>query len=139
MDNIYKVRICFGDGKPLETDIKAKSGIKALDEANKTYPGARNVHVLSVKQDKPKQQPKIELTSVKPAAPVVDESIHPLFTDVTYDDVKRYINRDKLHRMKLIQSAIELKKKGLTHRRIAASLGVGLTTVGTWLKQYSPD
>jgi hypothetical protein len=137
MEKIYNVRICFGDGKPLETVIKAKSGINAQDKAIKDHPGARNVHILSVKQVEKQEQPK--QAPAEFIAPVVDDKLHPLFTDVTHEQVKRYINKDKLHRMNQIQSAIELKKNGVAHRRIAALLGVGSTTVGTWLKQYGSD
>jgi DNA-directed RNA polymerase specialized sigma24 family protein len=136
MEKIYKVRICFGDGKPVETSITAKGGIEAQDKAIKAHPGARTVHILGATEVEQKKEVVSKGSPAKPPPPVIEDEPHPLFTDVSKEEVKRYVNKDKLHRLKQVQSAVELRSKGLTHRQIAASLGIGSTTVGTWLKQY---
>lgn len=151
MEKLYKIRICFGNGQPLETNIKAKNGIAAQDQAVKAHPGARSVHVLSATPIKPKKPPAPKKTppkpaAVKPVAPkpltpnlssiIIEDEYHPLFTDVSMEEVKQYVNKDRLHKLQQVQLAVELRGKGLTHRQIAASLGIGSTTVGNWLKQH---
>jgi hypothetical protein len=134
MEKIYKLRICFGDGKPVETSITAKNGIAAQDQAIKSHPGARNIHVLSATEIEKKEE---VISRVSPR-PVIEEKPHPLFSDVSKAEIDQYLNKDSLHRFKQIQSAIKLRSKGLTHRQIAASLGVGPTTISSWFKQYGP-
>jgi len=42
----FKVRVCLGNGKPVETSIKAANGPEAMDKAKVEHPGALQVHVL---------------------------------------------------------------------------------------------
>lgn len=140
MEKNYKVRICFGDGKPVETALIAKSGIAAQDQVMQKYPGARSVHILSaeiIAPPPPKPKKPVEVPIQRPDL-VVESKPSALFTDLTVDDVRQYIVKDNDHKAKLLRSVIEMKREGLSHRKIAATLGIGSTTVGTWLKQCGP-
>lgn len=144
MIKAYKLRVSYGDGKPIEATINAKNGQAAQDAAIKQFPGVRSVYVLGV-ETLPEPEPPPELPIQRPdlvvqpkAKPRVDprRQPHPLFTDVTRGEVSDMIAKSDVHRYKQIQHVITLYGKGLTHRQIAAQIGVGRTTVGTWLKQY---
>lgn len=109
----YKVCIAFGDGQPITTVVAARSGVEAIDTAQALHPGARNVHVLGT-TDTP--------------APV----LHPLWDEdpLPVEDPSVYVKQRQ------IDLCIQMRKEGKTHRAIAGQLGVGKTTVSSWLKQY---
>lgn len=48
MEKVYQVRIAFGDGRPLNTEVKAKSGAAAWDLIKKEHPSARSMHILGL-------------------------------------------------------------------------------------------
>lgn len=62
MEKSYRVCIAFGDGRPINTQIKAKSGAAACDLIKKQHPCAKAIHVLglvdsSVEEEIPIQRP----------------------------------------------------------------------------------
>jgi hypothetical protein len=48
MENTYKLKIGFGDGKPIEIEVEAKSGYLAYEKVGKDYPSAKSIHLLGV-------------------------------------------------------------------------------------------
>lgn len=136
----FKVQISFGDGKPVETTIKAKSGILAHDLALAQNPGARSVRILSVvaveEETRPAPVVKKRVVPIQRPDLVVETpedelKPHPLFTDLTFKQVRNYEALDKQYKMKVCW---ELYYQGHSQKHIAELLGVGKTTVGTWLK-----
>lgn len=114
MRKTYKVRIAFGDGKPVDDVITAKNGIEANDLAMGKHPGARAVHVLGLAEDQ-----------------LVD--VHPFFSSSAKSTTK-YLEEDEAERK--LRHCLELRSLGNTHNQIAETLGIGKTTVGRWIKQY---
>lgn len=115
--NNYRVCVAFGDGKPLSTEVSAKSGIEAIDKAKSLHPGARTVHILGLSDTPP------------------SDVEHPLFDDpvsvsTAKADPASYVKQRQ------IEMCLKLRAEGKSHKAIAGSLGVGKTTVGSWLKQY---
>ena len=115
--NNYRVCVAFGDGKPLSTEISAKNGIEAIDKAKSLHPGARTVHVLGL--------------SDNPASDVE----HPLFDAPTPVPVGAPESASYV-KQRQIEICLKLRAEGKSHKAIAGLLGVGKTTVGSWLKQY---
>jgi len=109
----YKVCISFGDGKPVNAEITAKTGYEAINLAYSLHPGSRNVHILKTAE-----------------API--EEIHPFFAPPV---VKKLPLSDGI-RDQQVDLCIRMRTEGKTHDAIAGLLGVGKTTVGRWLKQY---
>jgi DNA-binding NarL/FixJ family response regulator len=109
----YQVCVSFGDGKPKTTEVVATSGVEAIDTAKSLHPGSRTVHLLGI-TDAP----------AKVAHPFFDEDPDPM------ENPSDYIRRRR------IDACIRMRKEGKTHRDIADSLGIGKTTVSTWIKQY---
>ena len=128
MIKTYKILVSFGDGRPKQSTIEAKSGQLAQDLAFSMHPGARSVSILGI--ESVREEPKPQLPAPKPE-PVV----HPLFTDVTVDQVESFINADKKQK---IAECLKLRRQGKSHGSIAIILNVGKTTVGSWIKQYGP-
>jgi hypothetical protein len=129
----YKILVSFGDGKPVESTIEAQNGILAQDKALAAHPGARSIRVVGVVSQRV-EQPKVKIPILRPdlvVKPNADAAIHPLFTDVTVGAVKKFEIKDKEQKMK---ECLHLYNNGLSHKAIAKQLGVGKTTVGTWLK-----
>jgi hypothetical protein len=114
MRKTYKVRIAFGDGKPVEDEITAKNGLDASDLAKVKHPGARVVHILGLAEDQ-----------------LADD--HPFFSTPSAT-VNVYQDEEDAERK--LRWCLELRSQGNTHSQIAGILGVGKTTVGRWIKQY---
>ena len=111
---IYKVRISFGDGNPMEDSIVARSGMLAQDIAMRRHPGARNVHLIGVDNRYEKSAPV-----------AVRREIPAPGTDMANWD------RDTQ-----IRCCTHLYKEGHSQRSIAGYLGVSRSTVARWIKQY---
>jgi len=130
MEKTYSILIQFGDGKPVASKIRAKDGVDAQDKALRLNPGARSIRitgVLEVHLSKLKLLPK----------PKLKAAVHPLFTDADDAVVKDYI-RNTSSDAKL-QICHQLRKDGLTYKAIARQLGIGETTVRTWIKNTLPS
>jgi hypothetical protein len=63
----YKAIVSFGDGKPFESAIEAKTGATAHDIGFSLHPGARSIQIVGVLKEE-----KLAARRVK----------HPLFTDI---------------------------------------------------------
>ena len=48
MEKVYEVCVTFGDGRPLNTQVKAKNGVVACDLIRKEHPCARVIHILGL-------------------------------------------------------------------------------------------
>jgi hypothetical protein len=48
MEKVYEVCVTFGDGRPLNTQVKAKNGVVACDLVRKEHPCARVIHILGL-------------------------------------------------------------------------------------------
>lgn len=138
MIKIYKVRISFGNGAPVESTIEAKTGQQAQDLALRKNPGARSVYVLGVDSVKEEPPPPIPIQRPDLVVAPAEDKPHPLFTDTTTGQVKRLLKQAELHKLRQVESVLTMRKQGLSYQKIARELGVGKTTVGTWLKQYGP-
>lgn len=113
----YKVCVSFGDGKPVSTVVTARNGIEAIDKAKSLHPGSRNVHILGLSDE---QQSAVSHPFFD-APPVYQEQ---------KEDPASYIKERQ------VQICLKMRAEGKTHKAIAGYLGVGKTTVGSWLKQY---
>jgi hypothetical protein len=109
----YRVCVSFGDGKPVTTEVTAKSGHEAINLAYSLHPGSRNVHLIGT-------------------ADVPVEQIHPFFVE----SVSREPEPVDYVKDRQISLCVQMRSEGKTHAEIAGFLGVGKTTVGRWLKQY---
>jgi hypothetical protein len=138
MIKVYSVRISFGNGAPVEATVEAKNGQQAQDLAMKKNPGARSVYVLGVESVKEEPPPPIPVQRPDLVVEPPEEKIHPLFTDVTTGQVKRLLSQAELHKHRQVESVLKMRRQGLSHQKIAREVGVGKTTVGTWIKQYGP-
>ena len=127
----YKIVVSFGDGRPVQTTVEAKNGPLAQDLAYAKHPGARSILILGIESVREEPRPKVQLQRSIPE----EEPPHPLFTDTTVAEVNRFIDLNKQNKVK---ECLKLRRQGLSHKSIAEILGVGKTTVGSWLKQYSP-
>lgn len=116
----FKVRVCLGNGKPVETSIKAANGPEAMDKAKVEHPGALQVHVLGYAAP-----PKV----VTPAKPKAKPTPPP--PPVIFDDNSN-IPLD-------VRDCLRMHKLGLSLRAIAAQLNIGKTTVSNWLKLYGAE
>ena len=114
MRKSYKVRIAFGDGKPVNDVITAKTGLEASDLAKDKHPGARAVHILGLAEDQ-----------------LADT--HPFFSTSA---VTVNTNQDAEDAERKLRWCLELRSQGNTHSQIAGILDIGKTTVGRWIKQY---
>lgn len=117
MRKTYKVRIAFGDAKPVDTEVTAKSGLEACDLAKVQHPGARNVHLLGLSANQL-------------------EDVHPFFV---FKPTKAVINTDTEwaeEQERKLRWCLKLRTQGKTHLEISKLLGIGKTTVGRWIKQY---
>ena len=114
MRKTYKVRIAFGDARPVEDAITAKNGFDACNLAKNKHPGARVVHILGLAEDQL-------------------ENDHPFFSAST-DAVIGHREEDEAERK--LRWCLELRSQGNTHNQIAGILNIGKTTVGRWIKQY---
>ena len=133
----YKILISFGDGKPVESTVEATNGILAQDKALAAHPGARSIRILGVISQKV-EKPAVKIPIQRPDLVVrrrEENTIHPLFTDVTVAAVKRFEEKDKRQKM---EECFNLYRAGLSHKVIAGQLGIGKTTVGSWIKQMRP-
>jgi len=135
MIKTYKILVSYGDGKPVESTVEAQNGILAQDKALAANPGARSIRILGViseRAEPPKPRRQIPILRPDLVVKQKEDPIHPLFTDVTVSTVKKFEQKDKEQKM---QECVRLYENGLSHKAIAQELGVGKTTVGTWLKQ----
>lgn len=116
MEKVYKVRISFGDGNPIEDSVVAKSGMLAQDLAMRLHPGARNVHLIGVENryEYPKPIP------VQPA--------------LRYGSAEDHI--DLSSKDSLVKHCIRMHNEGKSQRSIAGQLNLAKSTVGRWIKQY---
>lgn len=138
MIKVYRVRISFGNGTPTESTVEARNGQQAQDVALKQNPGARSVYVLGIDSVKEEPPPPIPIQRPDLIAKQHEEKVHPFFTDTTIGQVKRMLAQSELHKHRQVEKALKLRLQGMTHQKIAKELGVGKTTIGTWLKQYGP-
>ena len=125
MEKTYSILIQYGDGNPVASKIRAKDGIDAQDKAIVAHPGARSIRVTGVLEVHLPKAPKLP----RPKAQVKE---HPLFTDVDEGCIGNYIKRSPQEtKLEICQ---QLRRDGLTYKAIAKQLGMGETTVRTWLK-----
>lgn len=121
----YKAIVAFGDGNPLETTIKAKNGLEAQDVGFRTHPGARQIRIVGVIAE---EKPELIIQQKVP--------VHPLFGAPEQEYIKPQFKTNfgtHPHKDRLLEEAIKLRKLGLSYSKIASQLGVGKTTVRTWL------
>jgi DNA-binding NarL/FixJ family response regulator len=116
MEKIYKVRISFGDGNPIEDSVVAKSGMLAQDLAMQLHPGARNVHLIGVENRYERFKPL---------------PVQPILCSVAADDHIDLSSRDSL-----VRHCIQMHNEGKSQRAIAGQLNLAKSTVGRWIKQY---
>ena len=128
MEKTYSVLLQFGDGNPVTSKVRAKNGIEAQDKAFLTYPCARSVHITGVLEI---HRPPIPVR--KPALPKEPS----LFTDITPAEVRDYVSRSPA--AERLTACQQLRSQGLSYRTIAKQLGMGETTVRTWLKNTLPS
>ena len=130
----YKILVSFGDGKPVESTVEASSGVLAQDKALAAHPGARSIRIVGVVSQRV-EKPLVRIPIQRPDLVVKQREeniIHPLFTDVSVATVKRLEEKDKQQKM---EECFNLYRSGLSHKAIAGQLGIGKTTVGSWIKQ----
>jgi DNA-binding NarL/FixJ family response regulator len=109
---VYEVCIAFGDGKPIKRDIEAETGLQAVTAAFNQFPGSRAVHLLKSKGSPDTQACSSgEQASLYAPSTLVGCSI----------------------REQLLSKAVNLRSKGWSYSAIAKQLGMGKTTVRTWL------
>lgn len=125
MEKTYSILVQFGDGKPVSSKIRAKNGIDAQDKALAANPGARSIRITGVLDIHPPKAPRI--AKAKPKEPD-----HPLFTDIDQETMNRYL-RSSPQESKL-EVCHQLRKSGLTYKAIARQLGMGETTVRSWIQ-----
>ena len=116
-DKIYSVRIAKGDGKPIDMNIRAKSGIQAQDEARRLQPSARLVYILGAQP-----APHIFFTEEPP--------------DPVSIDTEMPVCEGDIQRQEQIRTCLAMRRSGQSHASIAGLLNVSKSTVGRWLKQY---
>ena len=126
----YNLVVSFGDGRPQKASVIAKNGLDAQDKGFKAFPGARGVSVVGSVDNLGNAFP---LTSI--AAKTKEQ--HSLETAFTINSLARqkvclpgstFTNKNEL-----LAQAIELRKHGLSYKKIALQLDVGTTTVRRWL------
>lgn len=78
MEKTYKVRIGFGDGKPIEVELTSKTGALACEKASKEYPCAKSVHLLGIVGDEPIVE-DYQIPIQRPDLVVSEDKPHPLF------------------------------------------------------------
>jgi hypothetical protein len=117
----YNAIISFGDGRPFETTIEAKTGQEAQDAGFRAHPGARVVRIVSVFSEQLPPPPP------KPAP-------HPFFSEVAVITSKpRGDARSGPGQRALIAKAITMRQHGMSHYKIAKDLDIGRTTLRRWL------
>jgi hypothetical protein len=121
----YKAIVSFGDGKPFESAIEAKTGATAHDKGFILHPGARSIQIVGVlKEEEP--LPLIQVEHPLFSEPVL-ELPKPFLTTRVFSSISDSVRDDK------ISHAIKLRKKGLSYSRIAAEVDAGITTVRKWM------
>jgi hypothetical protein len=119
----YKAIVSFGDGKPFESAIEAKTGATAQDKGFILHPGARSIQIVGVLSEDAPQVPLQQLMYS-----------HPLFTDEESVLTRSRTNfRSHVYRDNLIEQAIKMRKGGMSYSKIATDLSVGKTTVRKWM------
>lgn len=124
----YRVTISFGDGNPKTTTIKAKSGYDARVRVLDTFAGARQIHVLGLvsnlpKEQKPPVQPQLVYgEEVIPSAPKPKSK--PKVIPV-------YLENNEIN--PIVLEAVRLRKEGLSQVKIAKTLGISRETVRRFL------
>lgn len=119
MEKIYKVRISFGDGNPIEDTVVARSGMLAQDIAMRAHPGARNIHLIGVDN---------RYESHKPVpAPSEPSMLH-------HEEPYNFF--ENADRDTQIRCCIQMRAEGKSQRAIAGYLGIAKSTVSRWIKQY---
>jgi len=125
MEKTYSIVIQFGDGNPITSSIRAKNGCDAQDKALALHPGARSIHITGVLKEHPAPRKRVQ----PKAAPKKSET-HPLFTDVSHEEVQELIKSSK---EQMLDQCQELQQQGLSHRAIARKLNISQSTVQRWL------
>lgn len=121
MEKTYSILIQFGDGNPVASSIRAKDGCDAQDKALALHPGARSIRITGVLKEHPAPRKRIA-----PKKPVV----HPLFTDVSHEQVQQFVRSSK---DQLLEQCQALNLQGLSYRAIAKQLNISQSTVQRWL------
>ena len=120
----YKAIVSFGDGKPFEAAIEAKTGAAAQDLGFKLHPGARTVQIVGVlKEDLPSprrvEHPLFSEPVMLPPKQLLTTRLFPTISDSMRDEK--------------VAHAIKLRNKGLSYSKIASEVGAGITTVRKWM------
>ena len=119
----YKAIVSFGDGKPFESAIEAKTGPDAQDAGFRSYPGARQIRIIGVISEDEPQVPIHQLMYS-----------HPLFGEPLPATTRsRTCFRSHAYRDNLVDEAIKLRNRGISYSKIASQLEVGKTTVRKWM------
>lgn len=132
MEKTYSILIQFGDGNPVESQMRAKDGIEAQDKAFLSHPGARSVRITGVLEVHNPPPPIKKQSVIKKA---VKE--HPLFTDIGPIEIASYVNQSPVEER--LAACQQLRSEGLSYRAIAKQMKMGETTVRTWLKNTLPS
>jgi hypothetical protein len=114
--NTYEVCVALGDGKPIRRTIQASTGLMATVQAFNLHPTARVVHLLRRKN-------KVKTTLIEEPKKVTLSFGDPPGKSTTRD--------------LLLPEAVRLRVKGWSYSLIAKELGIGKTTVRTWLTTAS--
>lgn len=118
----FRVRVCRGDGKPVEAEIEARDGLAAQDLARAKFPGARLVHILGyAAEPRPIIDPRPKVRH-KPVPPPV---AMPMEEDPNTPEE--------------VRECLRLHQKGVGRFAIASQLGVDKPTVDSWLRLYASD
>lgn len=113
----YKIRAAMGDGRPVDDTITAKNGTEAHDLARVKHPAARAIYVLGLAEEQLAMD-------------------HPFFSKEEEIEPFTIFKAEESERDRKIRWCVELRNQGKSHRSIAGVIGVGATTVRSWLKQY---
>jgi hypothetical protein len=110
--NTYEICVALGDGKPIRQTIQASTGLMATVQAFNLHPTAKVVHLLRRKN------------KVRAALGEEPKKVTLSFGDPPGKNTTRDL---------LLPEAIRLRVKGWSYSLIARELGIGKTTVRTWL------
>lgn len=118
----YRVTISFGDGNPKTVNIKAKNGYAAKEKALESFAGARQVHVLGLTSNTPKEKP----VSVQPNLMYGDE-FDLLRKKLRPKVIPIHLENSSVN--PLVLEAVRLRKEGLSQQKVATALGITRGTV----------
>ena len=112
MNKVYRLRVSFGDGCPIDDLVTAANGVQAQDLALRRNPGARNIHLIGIEGE----------TRNQAVAPAVS--------------LKEYNYFQETDRETQVECCLRMRSEGKSHSAIAGFLGVSKSTIGRWIKQY---